>query len=241
MRAFTALSLSAPLILVLAAPSSARAEEPKDDTDRVSGFGECAALAERNEKQLQMWAPTQPATPYAYPKRAVVLDAPWVELGRGFASAAGVLATTILPNVGVLFRAALPEFLVSFPWQFPFGPPSSCTRARGTFDVMPHRPNRLLLEPAIAIAKDGTTFSLRPGYRVLVHPASWFVGLGGGLGSTIELVGRGPIRPSVSPEFVAQLGACCNPGYFTIALRGDFFFAGENPVSVSLSFGVTYF
>ncbi|CAN5233556.1 hypothetical protein BH09MYX1_BH09MYX1_44410 [soil metagenome] len=217
------------------------ASAPKDDTDRASGFGDCTALRERNEKELQMWSPTQPAVPYAYPKRDLLLDAPWIELGRGFASAAGVIVASVLPNVGVLFRASLPEFLISFPWQFPFGPPSSCTRTRGTFDVVPYRPNRLLLEPGFAIAKDTSTFFLRPGYRFLVHPASWFVGLGGGIGTTMEIVGKEPFRPSVSPEFVVQLGACCTPGYFTIALRGDFFFAGENRYSGGISFGVTYF
>ena len=228
-------------LAVLTASSFASAAEEPDDTDRVSGFGDCRALEERNEKELHMWSPTQPATPYAYPKHEVVLDAPWIELGRGIARAGGVLLTTILPNVGVLFRGALPEFVVSFPWQFPFGPASSCSRARGTFDVLPYRPNRLLLEPGFAIGKDETTFWLRPGWRFLVHPASWFIGLGGGLGTTLEIASKGPFRPSVSPELVAQLGSCCSPGYFTLALRGDVFFAGTSPFAISLAFGATYF
>ena len=48
-------------------------------------------------------------------------------------------------------------------------------------------------------------------------------------------------KTSISPEAVVQLGSCCAPGYVTIALRGDFFFAGERRVAASLSFGVTYF
>ncbi len=214
---------------------------PETDTDRATGFGECAALRERNEKELQMWTPTQPAVPFAYAKRALVLDAPWANLGRGIADAAGVIVTTILPNLGVMFRGALPEFLISFPWQFVLGPPLSCSRTRGSFDVDLHRPNRLVLEPGFAVAKDGTTFSIRPGYRFLVHPASWFVGIGGGLGTTLEIVGREPFRPSLSPEAIVQLGACCSAGYFTIAVRGDFFFAGQNLYDLALSFGVTYF
>ncbi len=222
-------------------PAAAADEPAKDDTDRATGFGDCEAFRERNEKELAMWSPTQPAVPYAYPKRELVLDAPWVELGRGLGSAAGVILTTILPNVGVLFRGALPEFVVSFPWQFPFAPPFACSRKRGTFDVNLHRPSRFLLEPGVAIAKDGTTFWVRPGWRFLVHPAGWFVGVGGGIGTTLELVGREPFRPSISPEAVVQLGACCSPGYFTIALRADVFLAGSTPFAASLSFGVTYF
>jgi hypothetical protein len=245
------LSLATALLVPCTFARTAGAEEPaksdkatsdeKDDVDRASGFGDCAALRERNEKELAMWSPTQPAVPYAYPKREVVLDAPWVELGRGLGSAAGVIATTLLPNVGVLFRGALPEFVVSFPWQFPFAPPFACSRKRGSFDVNLHRPSRFLLEPGFAIAKDGTTFWLRPGWRFLVHPAHWFVGLGGGIGTTLEIVGREPFRPSISPEAVVQLGACCAPGYFTLALRADVFLAGSTPFAASLSFGVTYF
>jgi len=188
-----------------------------------------------------MWATAQPPTPYKYPRTERILGAPWVELGHGFGSAVGVLLTSVLPNLGVLTRGALPEFLVSWPWSFSFGPASSCSRTRGLFEVNAFRPNRLMLEPSFAIAQNTTTFALRPGYRFLVHPASWFFGVGGGLGSTIELAGPEPIRPSISPEALVQLGSCCSAGYFTIAARGDFFFEGQRRVAASISFGVTYF
>ena len=188
-----------------------------------------------------MWATSQPATPYKYARQGRVLDAPWVELGRGFGSSLGVLLATLVPNVGVLTRGSLPEFLVSWPWSVTFGPALSCSRTRGKFDVDAFRPHRAMLEPSFAIAQNTTTFAVRPGYRFLVHPASWFLGVGGGLGSTLELAGSEPVRPSISPEAVVQLGSCCAPGYVTIALRGDFFFAGERRVAASLSFGVTYF
>lgn len=226
----------------LAAPPVPTTEPAaENDTDHAFGFGECAALRERNDKELQMWSPTQPAVPYVYPKREVVLDAPWIGLGRGIAGAGGVIVTTLLPNLGVMFRGALPEFLISFPWQFVLGPPLSCSRARGSFDVDVHRPNRLVLEPGFAVAKDGSTFFVRPGWRFLVHPASWFVGIGGGLGTTLEIVGREPFRLSVSPEAIVQLGGCCSPGYFTLAVRANIFFEGQSRFDVGLSFGVTYF
>ena len=188
-----------------------------------------------------MWVTAQPPTPYKYAREERGADAPWAELGHGFGSALGGSATTVLPNLGVLTRGTLPEFLVSWPWSVPLGPALSCTRTRGKFDVNAFRPHRAMLEPSFAIAQNTTTFAVRPGYRFLVHPATWFVGVGGGLGTTIELVGSEPVRPSISPEAVAQLGSCCSPGYFTIALRGDFFLAGERRVAASISFGVTYF
>lgn len=188
-----------------------------------------------------MWATAQPSVPYKYARPERILDAPWVELGHGFGSAFGVFLATVLPNLGVLTRGSLPEFLISWPWSVTFGAPLSCSRTRGKFDVNAFRPHRALLEPSFAIAQNTTTFAVRPGYRFMVHPASWFLGVGGGVGSTVELAGIEPIRPSISPEAVVQLGSCCSPGYFTIAARGDFFFAGQRRVAASISFGVTYF
>ena len=229
-----------PVVLAFVA-ASLPTEAVAEEGDAASGFADCEALDVRNEKELAMWATAQPPVPYKYPRTERILGAPWVELGHGFASAFGVLLTALLPNLGVLTRGALPEFLVSWPWSFSLGPASSCSRTRGQFEVNAFRPNRLMLEPSFAIAQNTTTFALRPGYRFLLHPASWFIGVGGGLGSTIELAGSEPIRPSVSPEAVVQLGSCCAPGYFTIVARGDFFFEGQRRVAASISFGVTYF
>ena len=44
-----------------------------------------------------------------------------------------------------------------------------------------------------------------------------------------------------STSYGPMKSSAVHPGYVTIALRGDFFFAGERRVAASLSFGVTYF
>jgi hypothetical protein len=57
------------------------------------------------------------------------------------------------------------------------------------------------------------------------------VGVGGGLGSTVEIAGnREPFRPSLSPEALMQFGHCCDAGYFTLARefkeRGEILLGG---------------
>jgi hypothetical protein len=217
--------------------------------DRATGFRECRELEARNDKELAMWTAAQPPKPYAYAERETVLDAPWVELGRAVGHSAGLLVTTLVPHVGVAFRSSLPEFLITWPLSVSVGPALSCSRKGGSFDVDHARPNRFLLEPSLFVGDQGTTFSLRPGYRFLHHPADWILGFGAGVGLPIEIVRpRGAsARLGLGPEAVAQLGACCAPGYATLTARLDFFFDGPapplaaTPVMFSVSLGLTYF
>jgi len=229
--------------LVLSLVASRAGAEPEPATETASGFGDCAALDARNARELAMWTATQPPRPWTYASRETLLDAPWVELLRATGHTAGLLLVTVVPHVGVAFRSKTPELLLTWPLSVPFGPALSCSRRVGSFDVDKFRPNRILLEPSLWVA-DRTTFSLRPGYRFMVHPGEWFFGLGGGVGSTIEIarpLGASP-RASLSPEAVVQLGSCCAPGYVTLAVRGDFFFDGPTtPATFSVSFGLTWF
>jgi len=230
------------LALACAWTRAAAADEPKTET--ASGIGDCRALEERNAKELAMWSAGQPPRPWAYPARETILDAPWMELVRALGHSAGLLLVTAVPHVGFAIRSKSPELLLAWPLSVPFGPALSCSRRVGTFDVDKLRPNRLMLEPSLAVADVGTTFALRPGYRFLVHPGDWFFGIGGGFGSTIELArpkGAAP-RAGLSPEAVVQLGACCAPGFVTLAIRGDFYFDGPaTPATFSATFGLTWF
>ena len=82
----------------------------------------------------------------------------------------------------------------------------------------------------------------RLGYRFLYHPSDWVVGVGGGLGHTIDLVGKGePTRISLSPEAVMQFGHCCDASYFTFAFRYDRYFAGTSLNVIHGTLGYTFF
>ncbi|MEO6573377.1 MAG: hypothetical protein ABIP89_06040, partial [Polyangiaceae bacterium] len=107
--------------------------------------------------------------------------------------------------------------------------------------ISKYKPLRLMFEPGIDFGQQAIVVSVRPGVRYIYHPTDWPAGLGGGLGTMIELTGKEPVpRPSISPEAVVQLGRCCEPGYFMIAIRHEFFFAGKNDLW-SASVGFTYF
>jgi hypothetical protein len=100
-----------------------------------------------------------------------------------------------------------------------------------------------MLEPGIVSSDRGSGVFVRPGYRFLSHPSEWVVGAGGGLGTTIEITGNQEPhgRPSFSPEGVIQFGHCCDPGYFTLTLRYDHYFAGIVTDVVGGSLGYTFF
>ena len=68
------------------------------------------------------------------------------------------------------------------------------------------------------------------------------VGVGGGLGTTLDLVGKGePRRLSLSPEAVMQFGHCCDASYFTFAVRYDRYFAGTTLNGIGGTLGYTFF
>ncbi|MEO8876141.1 MAG: hypothetical protein ABI461_11185, partial [Polyangiaceae bacterium] len=215
-------------------------DEPVDDTlDAVEGISECNAYEEKNAHDLAIWEKTQPPTPYKYPERRTFLDAPWMPLFDGISYSGALLAATLVPNVHAVLRGVNPEAGFSFPWAIPLGPALWCTRKKGSFDVIKYRPIRILVEPGF-FAEQPIVFWVRPAARFMWHPTSWFFGVGGGIGSLLEMTGKEPFRASVSPEISVALGRCCNPGYFSLSLRHDFFVEGKTQLT-SASVGFTYF
>jgi hypothetical protein len=226
-------------IAFLIVSSTARADEP-DTLESVQGSAACDALVLKNDKELKVYSALQPPTPYVHPQPEHILGAPWVELGGAAKDSLTLIAATLLPHVGPILRGPTPETGLSWPWSFPIGPPSACSRRPGSYQISKYKPFRLMLEPGIDFGQTAVVVSVRPGARYIYHPIDWPAGLGGGLGSTIEFTGKEPFRASISPEAVVQLGRCCEPGYFMLAIRHDFFFAGQNDLW-SASVGFTYF
>ncbi len=230
-------------VLVLA-PGRAAAEEPPA-LDLEDGFAACAKFEERANRELDAWAREQPKVPFKPEREETILGGPWVDLTRALARTSGVIAATLLPALGAQTRNSTPAATLSFPWSFQLGPALSCSRAKGTFVVRKHIPNRLMLEPAI-VPVGGSTVAMwiRPGYRLLVHPSTWAVGFGGGIGSTIDLFGfknEPSPRASLSPEVVVHFGHCCDRGFFMLSLRTDIYFAGQDRAIVGGNVGYTYF
>jgi hypothetical protein len=236
-HAAIALCLSA-----LVVPSVARAEEPEVET--ADGPTACKAFRAKNDAELAKWEKQQPAVPYAYPREDTVVNAPWGRFFSGLGSTTGLVLATIIPSVGAQLRAETPAAVIAWPWQFPIGPPSTCTRKVGSFVVGMNRPHRAVLEPGIVSSNKGIGFYVRPGYRYVYHPSDWVVGAGAGLGSTIEIAGqRESFRIGIGPELLAHFGHCCEPGYFTLTARYDRFFSSTSGVLNLLTgtLGYTFF
>jgi hypothetical protein len=218
----------------------ARAEEAEPET--ADGTAACKAFVARNERELAAWEQQQPAVPYRRPRPDEVGHAPWGRLLKGFGTSGEVLLASVIPHLGAQLRASTPAAVVSWPWSLPIGPASSCSRQRGSFDVELHRPHRVVLEPGIVSSNRGIGVFARPGYRFLHHPSDWVVGVGGGLGSTVEIAGnREPFRVGIGPEMLAQFGHCCGPGYFLLSVRYDRFFTGGVLDLVTGTLGYTFF
>ena len=227
-------------VAVLAATASARAEEP--DVETADGMKACNAFRAKNERELTAWEKQQPALAYAHPRRDDVLNAPWGALLKGLGTSGEVLLASIIPHVGAQLRAETPAAVVAWPWSVALGPASACSRRRGSFDVDLHRPHRIVLEPGIVSSNRGVGVYARPGYRFIQHPSDWVVGVGAGLGSTIEIAGnREPFRIGIGPEILAHFGRCCTSGYFTLAFRYDRFFTGGVLDLFSGTLGYTFF
>jgi len=219
---------------------SASAEEPK--LEYADGPTACHEFDRKNEKELAEWSKAQPAVPYAYPREDLLVNAPWGQLTKGIGSTGELLLATIIPHAGAQLRTEDVAAVISWPWQLAIGPAFTCSRKTGSFTVKKYRSHRLMLEPGIVSSARGVGIFTRPGYRFLYHPSDWVVGVGGGIGSTIELTGnREPVRPSLSPEVVLQFGHCCDSSYFTLAMRYDRYFGGEVKDIVWGSLGYTFF
>lgn len=235
-------ALLALLVLVasLLLPARARAEEPELDT--ADGPTACKVLREKNERELVAWQKQQPPTPYVYQREDHVLNAPWGRFFKGLGATTELLLATIIPHVGAQLRAETPAAVIAWPWSFPIGPPSTCTRKQGTFIIATHRPHRAVLEPGIVSSNRGVGFYARPGYRYIHHPSDWVVGVGGGVGSAIEIAGqREPFRVGVGPEALLHFGHCCESSYFVFAVRYDRFFTGGVLNLLTATLGYTFF
>ena len=229
------------LLALTAGEQRARAEDPK--YEYADGLKACADFDAKNERELAAWAKTQPPIPYAYPRDDNVLGAPWGPITSGLGSNPELLLASIIPHFGAQLRGQTPAAVVAWPWSIPIGPAFTCARKQGTFTVREFRSNRLMLEPGIVSSNRGTGVYVRPGYRFLYHPSEWVVGVGAGVGSTIELAGNRepPGRPSVSPEVVIQFGHCCESSYFTLTFRYDHYFAGDSTNILGGALGYTFF
>ncbi len=153
-------------------------------------------------------------------------------------------AATVLPSIGGRFgrEPQNARMQLSWPWSLPVGPPMSVTRTLGTCRerTFSFKPIRLLLEPGLAWTSPLTLF-VRPGMRFVFHPADWRLGIGAGVGSTLEARGPWGFRASLSPELLLHWGRCCAPGFVTLSLRYDRFFAGEEHDAVTTSIGFSFY
>ncbi|MBK8015174.1 MAG: hypothetical protein IPK13_28020 [Deltaproteobacteria bacterium] len=156
------------------------------------------------------------------------------------------LALTMLPHPGLRIDFdgdPRTRLSLSWPWSLPFGPASATiVKKRMCSDDWVDRfvPNRLVFEPGVVIGDRETVF-MRSGYRFLWHPATSRIGVGAGVGSTVEVRGHDGLRASLSPEALLQFGACCRPVYATLSLRYDYFFTGQSHHSLLVSLGLSYF
>ena len=229
------------VIALLAAARGARAE---DDLQVVEGYRECKQMNEAADRDTQAWRKTQPPQLYPDPRPNTVFGAPgFADVLTGFGNVPLELwLATFIPHLGAVMRGGEPAFSISLPWQFPLGPTLTCSKRAGGFQVMNHKPVRLVLEPGIHAGDRLFTAWTRLGARYIHQSAGWVVGLGGGAGSTIQFVGKNEaLRASIAPEAVIRFGRCCEHGNFTVAIRFDHYFERQHPDQLLINLGYTYF
>ena len=151
---------------------------------------------------------------------------------------------TLVPALGLRLGqgASRSRLSLSWPWSLPLGPVMASTREEGPCQerVFEMRPLRLLLEPSLAFTSP-VTFAVRPGVQAMFQRASWNVGIGAGLGSTVETTGPYGLRASISPELLLNWGRCCGPGFLRLALRYDLFFGGRERHAFSTHVGFSFY
>lgn len=207
--------------------------------DGATGPTACREFIDRNTREGKEWANLQPQKRDPYKPREMTMNAPWPIFLGWLGDNPDLVAATLLPHPGIQLRGKTPTFVLSWPWSFPIGPAFSCTR-KG-FDVNEHKAHRFVLEPEFVLGERRPGFAVRPGYRFIYQPVDWVVGVGGGVGSTLDVaIPKQDFRASVSPEALIRFGHCCEPSYFLLALRTDIFFAGDSPM-IGASLGYTYF
>jgi hypothetical protein len=218
--------------------------KPPDDMTYGDNIAACRAMARASDKEVAAFRASQPQQPIPDPRPDTVLGAPgWADGVKGFGRVPVELwLATFLPHFGVVARSDAPAFVVAWPWSFPVGPAFTCSKHQGALFVSTHAPFRVVLEPGMIYGDRLFVFHLRHGARFIHQQSDWVVGVGGGIGSTIDLVSRQEgVRASISPEVVLRLGKCCDPGYFMLAGRVDVFFTGATLVQPMVHLGFTYF
>lgn len=151
---------------------------------------------------------------------------------------------TLVPTLGLRLGqdTSRSRFALSWPWSLPLGPVFASTKEEGPCQerVFEMRPLRLLLEPGLAFTTP-VTFSVRPGVQAMFQRATWNVGIGAGLGSTMETTGPYGLRASLSPEILLNWGRCCGPGFLRVAMRYDLFFSGRERHAFTTNVGFSFY
>lgn len=151
---------------------------------------------------------------------------------------------TLVPTLGLRLGQdrSRSRFALSWPWSLPLGPVFASSKEEGPCQerVFEMRPLRLLLEPGLAFTTP-VTFSVRPGVQAIFQRATWNVGIGAGLGSTMETTGPYGLRASLSPELLLNWGRCCGPGFLRVALRYDLFFSGKERHAFTTHVGFSFY
>jgi hypothetical protein len=230
-------------VIAGAATTAAPARAAEEEMTVESGVRACRVMNEVSDKEVAAFRASQPPQPYPDPRQETVLGAPWADVGKGLGKVPlDLWLATFIPHVGVTLRSEAPAFVLAWPWSFPVGPTFTCSKHASALTVSNHHPFRLMLEPGMMYGDRLFVFYARPGARVVWQPPDWVVGLGGGFGSTIDIVSRQEgFRASLSPEVVLRLGKCCDPGYFTLAGRLDVYLAGQSRVQPMVHLGFSYF
>ncbi|MGE0549122.1 MAG: hypothetical protein AB7R00_18770 [Kofleriaceae bacterium] len=145
----------------------------------------------------------------------------------------------LLPNAGFTMRDSSPGFVLSWGGSLPFGPVTACSQRDRSSHVAKHRAFRAVLEPGLVLA-DAISLYIRPALRYIWHRSTSSVGIGVGIGSTLEWTKTDRFSASVSPEILLHYGECCGPGYLLFAIRIDEFFPRSEATAVTGSVGLTF-
>lgn len=233
-----------PSSLAFSAESDAKEKEREKEEvvgDFVDGSDNCKELEASTERARGAWEKAQAPVAYREPVPDTILGAPWGPLLKWIGDSKPLIAATLIPSIGAQLRAGTPGTVVTWPLSFPIMKAMSCSRVNG-FIVHKHKAPRIMLEPGFTTSINGPATFFRPGFRFVYQRAAWVVGVGAGVGSVLEIAGnKEKFRGSLSPELVLRFGRCCEPGYFTLVFRKEWFFTGTVRDTYTTSLGYSFF